>query len=554
MPKKILVILGASALLMGVVLAWYWQRNAYSREYMKLEILAPVSVVAGEEITYVVKYKNNSDFSLEQLVLVFDFPTGSVAAEGDQRRLTKELGDIYPGQEQTIEFKGRLFGRQGERKEAKAQLTYRPKSISAKYEAHTSGVTLLSSSPVRLEWDLPASTENLKEFDFFLTYDSSSDYPLQDILIKVEYPEGFEIVSTTPVSIGSREWNIGLLNKEQGGKIALRGHLQGNLGDAKTFKATIGSWKDGTFLVLNESTRAIEVATPQVLVTQKVNGSSDYVASPGDTLHYEISFRNLSDQSLQSLSLVATLEGRALDFSTLNASQGRVGQGDTSILWDNVPQLTYLGPGDEGRVEFWIDVKDAWGRISSREENFVVRNTVLVQNAKSRFDVKVNTQLDLEQKVLHQDDVFSNTGPIPPQVGMPTTYTVIWTVGNRYNDAKNVVVKAHLPSEVEPTGKQMPQSSQLSYNSETREVEWRVGDVVAGAGVQAFGSEAPSVAFQIKFIPSAAQQGATPQLIYEAKVEGEDAFTLRQISDTAPGVPSTLPDDSSVSEDTGRVQ
>ncbi|MDO8654999.1 MAG: hypothetical protein Q7R48_01060 [bacterium] len=551
MSKKILIILGASALLMGIVLAWYWQRNAYSREYMKLEILAPEAAVGGEEITYIVKYKNNSDFSLEQLVLVFDFPTGSIAAEGNQKRVTKQLGDIYPGQEQTVEFKGRLFGRQGERKEAKAQLQYRPKNISAKYDAQTSSVTVLSSSPIRLEWDLPASAENLKEFDFFLTYDSSSDYPLQDLLIKVEYPEGFEIVSTTPASVGSREWNIGLLNNGQGGKIALRGHLQGSLGEVKTFKATIGSWKDGTFLVLNESTRAIEVATPQVLVTQKVNGSSDYIASPGDTLHYEISFRNLSDQSLENLSLVSTLEGRALDFFTLNASQGRAGKGDTSILWDSVPQLKYLGPGDEGMVEFWIDVKDAWTRVSSREENFVVRNTVLVQNAKSRFDVKVNTQLDLEQKVLHQDDSFENSGPIPPQVGMPTTYTVIWTVANRYNDARNVVVKAHLPSEVEPTGKQMPQSAQLSYNSETREVEWHVGDIAAGAGAQ---DEAPSVAFQIKFIPSAAQRGAAPQLIYEAKAEGEDAFTSRQVSDTALGVPSTLPDDASVSEDTGRVQ
>ena len=542
MPKKVLIVLGIAALLMGGTLAWYWQRNAYSREYMKLEILAPDAAAGGEEITYVVKYKNNSDFSLEQLTLVFDFPAGSVAAEGNQRRVTKELGDIYPGQEQTVEFKGRLFGRQGERKEAKALLWYRPRNISAKYEAQTSSVTLLSSSPVRLEWDLPGSAENLKELDFFLTYDSSSDYPLSDLLLKVEYPEGFEFVSSVPASVGSNEWNIGLLNKGQGGKIALRGHLQGNLKEAKTFTAIIGSWKDGTFLVLKESTRAIEVATPQVLVTQKVNGSSDYVASPGDTLHYEVSFRNLSDQSLQNLSLISTIEGRALDLSTINASLGRVGQGDASILWDDsgVSQLQYLGPGDEGTVEFFVDVKDEWSRVNSREKNFIIRNTVLVQNARNRFDVKVNTQLDLEQKVVRQlaDETFENTGPIPPQVGIPTTYTVIWRVDSRYNDARNVVVKASLPSEVEPTGKQMPQSAQLSYNSETREVEWRVGDIAAGAGTQ---DGVSSVAFQIKFIPSLGQRGTAPQLIYEARAEGEDAFTSRQVSDTAPGVSSDLP-------------
>lgn len=535
MPKKILIVLGIAALFMGGMLVWYWQRNAYSREYMKLEILAPDVAVGGEEITYVVKYKNNSDFSLEQLTMAFDFPAGSVATEGNQRRVTRELEDIYPGQEQAAEFKGRLFGRQGERKEAKVLLWYRPKNISAKYEAQTSSVTLLSSSPISLEWDFPGSAENLKEFDFFLTYDSSSDYPFSDLLMKVEYPEGFELVSSVPASAGSGEWNIGFLNKGQGGKIALRGHLQGNLKEAKTFKAVIGSWKEGTFLVFKESTKAVEVATPQVLVTQKVNGSSDYIASPGDTLHYEISFRNLSDQSLQNLSLISTLEGRALDLSSIVASRGRVGQGDASILWDalSVSQLQYLGPGDEGMVEFWVDVKDEWSRISSREKNFVVRNAVLIQNARNRFDVKVNTQLDLEQKIIHQDETFGNTGPIPPQVGIPTTYTIVWRVNNRYNDARNVVVKANLSSEVEPTGKQMPQSAQLSYNSETREVEWKVGDVIIGAGIQA---DPVSVSFQIKFIPTDSQQGTAPQLVYEAKAEGEDAFTLRQVSDTAPGV------------------
>ncbi|MBI4217289.1 MAG: hypothetical protein HY603_00580, partial [Parcubacteria group bacterium] len=272
-----------------------------------------------------------------------------------------------------------------------------------------------------------------------------------------------------------------------------------------------------------------------------VNGSSDYVASPGDTLHYEVSFRNLSDQSLQNLSLVSTLEGRALDLSTLNASQGRVGQGDASILWDGsaVSQLQYLGPGEEGTVEFWVDVKDEWSRVNSREKNFIIRNTVLVQNTRNRFDVKVNTQLDLEQKVVRQlAETFENTGPSPPQVGIPTTYTVVWRADSRYNDARNVVVKASLPSEVEPTGKQTPQSAQLSYNSETREVEWRVGDVAAGSGTQ---DGISSVAFQIKFIPGLGQRGTAPQLVYEAKAEGEDVFTSRPVSVTAPGVSTDLP-------------
>src|SRR3989344_6136456 len=228
MSKKILITLSILALFMAGILAWYWQRNTYSREYLKLEILAQEEAAGGEEITYVVTYKNNGDFLLEQLVLTFEFPAGAVFAEGNQRRQTKDLEELYPGQEKSEEFKARLFGRQGERKEARAFLTYRPKNLSARYEAQTSSITTLSSSPLALEWDIPQSVENLKEFDFSLRYSSTSEYPLTDLFVKVEYPEGFEFISSLPVSVGSQEWNIGQLDKDEEGKISLKGNLQGS--------------------------------------------------------------------------------------------------------------------------------------------------------------------------------------------------------------------------------------------------------------------------------------------------------------------------------------
>ena len=38
---------------------WYWQGNQYSKEILKLEILSSTDAQAGQEVNYLVKFKNN---------------------------------------------------------------------------------------------------------------------------------------------------------------------------------------------------------------------------------------------------------------------------------------------------------------------------------------------------------------------------------------------------------------------------------------------------------------------------------------------------------------
>ena len=66
MPKNILTISIIVLLLgAGLVGLWYFQRNNYSKEILKIEILGPEVTQAGEEIEYLVRYKNNGDVVLE---------------------------------------------------------------------------------------------------------------------------------------------------------------------------------------------------------------------------------------------------------------------------------------------------------------------------------------------------------------------------------------------------------------------------------------------------------------------------------------------------------
>ncbi|OGZ17649.1 MAG: hypothetical protein A2V72_02575 [Candidatus Nealsonbacteria bacterium RBG_13_37_56] len=542
MRKYIFIAIFVLALGLGLAGYWYWQQNPYSKEVLKLEILGPDIALASYEVTYTVKYKNNGDIRLEEPRLIFEFPEYTLLEPGASRRIEigpEELGDIYPGEEKTFQFKGRLLGKEKEVKTAKAWLSYQPKNLQARYESTTSFSTTVDFVPLTFNFDLASKVEAGREFDFSINYFSSLDYPFSNLGIKVLYPDGFEFIQSAPKGLDNSDFEIVLLNPAEGGRIEIQGKLSGNLNEQKIFKATIGIWKDDEFIVLKEITRGTEITKPQLSVFQQINSQSNYIANPGDMLHYEIFFRNISDEPFQDLFLALTLEGDGFDFDTVKAESGQFQQGDNSIIWDwrSVPKLKFLDQGKEGKVEFWINLKESW---SSGEKEALLKSSILISQVKEEFETKVNSKLEISQQASYEDEVFGNSGPMPPEAGNSTTHTVIWQVKNYFNDLKNVKVKAVLPSNVRLTGKIFPESesSKFAFDSGSREIVWMIGDMEAGTGIF---NDGPNIAFQISLTPDLNQRNTNALLINEARISGEDQWTESAIEVESDSVKTASP-------------
>jgi hypothetical protein len=547
--KKFIFIIIVLGLILGAVGFWYWNRNSYSKEILKLEILGPERASMSQEVEYTVKYKNNGDVKLEDPRLIFEFPKNTILISspaesgkesGSSERVeigSEKLGDIYPGEEKSFKFKGRLLGKEGDVKTAKAWLNYHPKNLKARYESATTLSTAISSVPLTLDFDLSSKIESGRDFKFAINYFSNLDYPLSNLGIKIEYPPGFEFIGSQPKTLEKTEWDIPLLNKAEGGRIEVEGKLSGEVKEQKIFKAVFGVWQENEFIPLKETTRGAEIANPHLDIFQEINGRREYIASPGDLLHYEIYFRNIGAEPFKDLFLAITLDGKAFDFSSLKADKGQFGKGDNSIVWDwrDVSKLQFLDQGEEGKVEFWIKLKD-WKISDVQQENPVLKDTVLVSQARREFAVKLNSKLSVSQKGYYQEEVFGNSGPIPPKAGEETTYTIIWQAKNYYNDVKNVKVKAVLPSNVKLTGKIFPdsESSNFSFDSQSREIVWSVGDgqaMKAGAGILA---PAPNISFQVSLTPASGQKGENALLIGKAVISGEDQWTGEKIEGSSP--------------------
>jgi len=540
--KKVFITLLAVLVVVAVGYIIF-RAGIFSKEILKLEILGVENAKIGDEIEYTVVYKNNGNFVLQNPRLTFVLPENSLT-EDSKIILIKNLEDIYPGEQNSLKFKARLFGKEGDYKTAKASLSYIPKNITATYESHTTFLTKIDTSPITLTFDLPTKAEKGKTLQYAVNYFSNIDYPLENLSVRIDPIPGFDFVSADPISLDGLEWKLKTLNKAQGGRINISGIVSGDTNNDLSFVAKLGMWQNGMFVVVKEASSNVQIIQPLLLITQQVNGSGSYVASPGDTLNYKVVFTNIGSTPFDNLYMVARLDGSAFDLSTLQAGNGgQVQSNDNMIIWDynQVSALKYLDVQQNGEVNFSVKLKKDWVPPQNEAES-VITDSINISQITQKFTVKVSSGLVVSQKAYFLDPNIQNSGPIPPEVGKATKYTINWEIKNYSGDIKNVKVKAVLPQNVSLTGKILPQSeaANFAFDSQSREIVWSAGDIASGTGVT---GDPVSLSFQVSLVPNASQRGDKASLIGLAQISGENQFTNTAVVSRDSGVDTSLPDD-----------
>lgn len=382
MSKKIIFVVILLIILMAVVAYLIYQQGSFSGQILSLNISGPTTATVGDEITYTVQYKNNSSFVLQKPELIFDMPDNSLTEDG-KTRITQELKDVYPGDEESVQIKTRLLGKEGDIKTAKAALSYTPQNLTAQYESDAQFSSTISPVPVTLSFDLPSQIEAGKNLNYAINYSSDIDYPLENLSLKLDSVSGLNVQSSSPTSLDNVEWKLPILNKSQGGKVAITGNVLANAGQSLNFSAELGMKQNGTFIVIKQLTSSVQVVQPSLFVSEKVNGSDSYIASSGETLNYQIFFRNIGSSPFSNLSLFVILDNLNLDLSTLSVGNGgQLQQSSNTIVWNQgqINELKYLGPQDQGELDFSVKVKNGGVTITDK---------VGISDITQNFSVKV---------------------------------------------------------------------------------------------------------------------------------------------------------------------
>jgi len=525
MNKKLIFFI--SLIILILVSFFFWQKMAFDRGILKLEIIGPDKVDVGEEFEYIVKYKNNGSINLENPEMIFTYPDGAITDNGNKTKKvsTDEMGGtIYPGQEKTIKFTTRLLGKEGDLKKAEVRVSFQPQDLKVKNETTSSFSTVLGNLPLDLSMDLPQKSGAGRPITVKISYTSNVPYPLKDLSCSIEYPSDFQFVSSKPKGMDNKQWDISILNESDSGKIQIDGILNGNPQDQKIFKAKIGVWQDGNFIVLKESNRGVAIIAPSVQFTEKINGKEGYAINMGDRLHYEISFRNVGDEDMENIALILKLEGSGLDFNSIQAPDGVYQKGDNSLVWDGnqISELQDFSVNTEGKIEFWISTNKKWTMKSQGDKNPFIKTRIALGQIKQEFLNKINSSIIATQTTRTDSKIFSDSGPMPVQAESKTTYTVEWTAKNTYNDISNAKMTTVLPLGVRFVEGQskVPDGTKISYDEGTRQLTWDIGSLEAGTGIF---SDAKTCAFQLSINPETIDTDVL--LIGSSQLSGTDLWT-----------------------------
>lgn len=574
--KLVSLVLIGLAFMVLVVGGWLVWRNwtSFDSRGVALDIFGQDRVVSGEEINYIVRYKNNTRVAINGAQLTFYFPAQSlptdksgVAVQGDFLVMTKNVGSLAPEQEGQAEFKARVLGDKDSQQKFKAKLSYRPANISSSFSNEKEFISTIISVPLVLSFILPDRIVSGQIMNFSLRYLNTSDASFSDAKIKIEYPAGFIFDSALPSpQEGNNIWTLAEIGSREEGNIIIKGTITGNQGESKIFKAQIGSQKENEdFIAYSQALASPQVAASPLFVEQSLLNATNNNVSAGQDLVYRLKYRNTTDVTIGPVFLTLKIDSRVVDLTSVKTANGFFDSSSAVITWNgsSLPALESLAGGAEGQIEFTLRVRDRLPVSNFSDKNFTITTTAKIDSfnvplalsgtqlsGQSQLIAKVNSDLFLNMKGYYSDRTIPNSGPVPPVVGRETTYTIYWSLLNTANDISGTVVEAYLPSYVSWKGKVLPGDEEIKYDPANGKVTWQVGRLSAGVGVL---SLVRQVAFQVGFTPSLSQVGAAATIVQQAKVTAQDNFTGAQLIATDNELKSDMPDDPAVGEAKGKV-
>ncbi len=521
--KKIVFILIALIVLTVGIGFFYYERNIFSTERLRFEITAPERIRMGEEMEYILRYRNNSDTRLEDVVLIFEYPEGAIAIEpeeyeegdniirrGDFRREVN-VGELNPGEEQTTIFKARLIGQENESLEAQAWIRYVPRNLAARFDSKRNHVTQITEVPISFSLQSPSEVDPDREHNFKVQFSSQVDYPLTDLEVRMEYPTGFHFLRSAPQAEGRdrTRWVWPVLNRGETASINIDGVVRGDPGSAKMITAFLGITVGDRFVELKEITRGISVSRSNILMRMQVNGDEDYIASPGELLHYEVAFLNIGDREIDNLYLLVELDEEAFDFDSVEAVGGRFQEERGSIIWSYTFDfdLLSLGSGEGSRVEFWARLKE------ERPKDGKAKVRATLERATKLLETKIGIDISANQSAFYENSPFGASGPFPFREDETSTYAIRWTVESPFSDIEDVVIRGVLPEGARATGEKVMDEGEFSFIRRDREVKVTFDGIKKG--------EKEEVIFEVEITPFE-DFGEDDIIVYEAKVEAKD--------------------------------
>ncbi|MFA6094500.1 MAG: hypothetical protein WC757_01265 [Candidatus Paceibacterota bacterium] len=521
--------------------------NTISSAKIDILVAGPTSVPGGKTLPLDISIKNNNTVALEQASLIVTFPPGTRSENNlstEYVRATEDIGTIAAGASVRKSVTAVLFGEKDDIKTITVSLTYKARSSNAVLKKDKTYDVAINSSPINIAVDAVSEISSNQDVKFVATISSNSSAKIDNLLLRADTPPGFIFKNANPkADFDNTIWTIGSLKPEESRKIEFTGTIEGQDNDEKIFVFHTGvkTATDEKIIAADfvSVMHSIAIKKPFIGATIVLDGDTaqNHVARLGQNVQGKIGWFNNTQMPVSDVEVSLKFGGNLFDRASISSENGFFRSLDNTLIWNqnNAPALAQVASGGSGQFNFVFSLKRPTLDLVNTLRNPSMTVGVSVKgkrmsgsglpeevNSVDVKTIKIATDLALTSKTFFYSGAFKNTGSVPARAEKPTTYTIVWTVSNSYNNVSGGLVSAELPEYVRWVGVTSPSGEQVQFNPIGNKIQWTVGSVQAGAGKTVSPRE---VSFQVEITPSISQIGTTPILVRNMEIVGRDDFT-----------------------------
>lgn len=542
----------------------------FSSQSLKLSLKGQQSIASGDEVVYVLEYKNIEKAPLDEVEVIFRYPDGFelISAEpqpNNEFQSSWNLGKLAKNASGKIEVRGKLIGEVGSIKTINATISYRPENFSSVFKQTVDFSSQITSSILQINVEGPTQILPEKKATYKISYRNNSEQNLENIKILVEYPTNFIFQEAEPKPFYREEdarnlnnqWLIDKLEKKQEGEIEIiGGYLADQNYPTVDFKVQIGFLdpESEEFSLQQEKTITTEIVKPSLTLNLIINGSTqDQPINFGQILTYSIVYKNLGQKDLDDVSFTISLDSDVLDWSSFEDKNGGT-ISDNTVTWnkDQISELDLVRPLDEGTIDFSIKVKEA-EEVDLNKDRLQIKNKVIatltkigdlevedfkIESEEITNNINTDVQVKVEGRYFDDDNIAVGTGPLPPVVGQKTTFRIYWYLANSLHEVSDVKVTTTLPTGIEWADKYLVKAGEISYSAKNNQITWTINRIPANKGFADL-----NVWFDVSVVPTKQQTRKLLILTDQTYLTATDKATDSEINKTGKAITSNLEDD-----------
>lgn len=554
--------------------------NVISPNNIKIDVIGPTTISSGEETELMVSITNTNNTTLEIADLILEYPDGTRSAKDSVTLMQRDrvpFGDISPRETVRKSIKSIMYGEEGKFVDVKLSLEYRVPNSTSVFTKESEYKTLVGSSPLTLSIEALKEVNSNQNYALTLKVTSNSNDVIKDIVLTSDFPFGFAATDYSPIPIPNEHaWVLGDIEPKGERTITINGKIFGEKNQERFFRFDLGTKSEADNSKLGA---VIASVSHSVLVKQPFLGvgiafdrnseSEEYVAQAGSEITATIDWHNNVDVPIYDVSIEAKISGNAIYPKSIKTASGFYDSSTNTIRWNKFydEKMELANPGTGGNVDFSLGMilGNLLGNAQTNPQ-FVVDVTVkakrrlesgvpeeIVSTIRKTVKVVTNPTIVLDSSYTNNGtNNIQNSGPVPPVVGKKTTYTLTLSASNTLNALADTSVVAVLPESVEWLGVTYPEAEQVTFNSNSRQIKWNIGDMPPATG----GASTRKLYLQVAVSPSISEIGQVIKLLDIAKLTARDTFTNIQIQSSSKEVTTVLTRDQGidVANSTGIVQ